>query len=243
VTVQLLHRGDCQLRLDALEPVPLPSELEARVAGVWSAEVRDRPGLFNGRMLTALGYDDGLVRAGFTEYRRFVAQRRDRALRAALGVQPIAVSGLVETADGEVMLGRRGDGVTQYPGCWESVPSGTLDERALAGGTPVAGSVLDPAPCLLAELEEESGIAAADVAQVVMIGLFLDAAEDTLDVAYFVRLSLDAEQVRKRVAARADRGEYAEIATLGAAAAGTYLERSGVVPTSRALLQAVYGRE
>jgi hypothetical protein len=233
VTIDCLHLGSCQVVWSPQEqPVGLPVELETAVAAAWAGAMAQRPGLFNGVLLSAVADSSGTLQVRQAEYRHFVAQRRRPELATRLQVNPVAVSGLVVTNDDRWIFGRRGEAVTQYPLHVESVPSGTLDERALAGQAPRPGLVLDPMICLMAELSEEAGIGSDDVADVQPVGLFLDVEERTYDIAYLLRLRRSAAEISACLAA-AEGPEYHQLRALHRDEVTVAMAQTAVVPTTR----------
>jgi hypothetical protein len=147
------------------------------------------------------------------------------------------VSGLVVTRDGGWLFGRRGTQVTQYPGYLESVPSGTLDERALAGRPAATGTELDPVVCLLAELAEEAGIDEAAVTEVQPLGVFLDVDENTVDLGYLLRLRVSVSDLGSVLGRGSSPLEYEELQAFSESEVDRLMAGSAVVPTSKALWQ------
>jgi hypothetical protein len=238
VTVEVLHEGECRLVLSPLDELAaVPAELEAVIAAVWERECARRPGLFNGVLLSAVELSGDTLRVRLSEYRQFLAQRSQVELADRLGINPVAVSGLVVTSDDRWLFGRRGSGVTQYPLHFEAVPSGALDERAFAGSIPTPGLVLDPIKCLLNELYEEAGIDVAAVADVRPVGLFLDVEERTYDLAYVVRLARSGAELRGQLSAHSH--EYHALETLHTDEVGAVMSGRQVVPTTKRLWQTV----
>jgi hypothetical protein len=235
VSVDCLHVGRCQVVWSSTDPsAALPSDLETAVTEIWAAETSRRPGLYNGILLSAVADSLGTLRVRASEYRHFLAQRRHPELAARLQVNPVAVSGLVVTSDDHWIFGRRGATVTQYPLHLESVPSGTLDERALAGQQSRPGLVLDPTLCLLAELSEEAGLDPADVAEVQPLGLFVDVEERTYDLGYLLRLRRSAAEIQQALRG-AEGPEYFDLRALHRDEVPRAMAEAEVTPTTRLL--------
>jgi hypothetical protein len=210
-------------------PLEPPPELRDRVDELWERERRARPELVDGTIVSVSEIDGDRVLTRACPYRLFVARERDDALRTALGVRALGVSGvLLVGADGStpaVLLGRRASGVTEYGGAWELVPSGGVDPRR-AG----ADGVVDVTGALFDELEEEAGVTSEAVVETVPLGLVHDLGQDGYDACFALRLR-DAP---------ADRlPEYEETALVSARDAVAWLDSAGrtVVPTSRAILE------
>jgi hypothetical protein len=241
VNVELLHLGPCQVVLaPGAVAAALSGAIEAAVDSVWQQECARRPGLFNGVLLSAVHATAGTLLVRQSQYRHFVAQRRQPGLADELRVNPVAVSGLVVTSDQKWLFGRRGAGVTQYPLHLEAVPSGTLDDRAYAGRPPSEGLALDPVGCLLAELSEEAGIEPAAVAEVCPLGLFLDVAERTYDLAYVIRLQRSSADLAPQLAAVSESHEYQQLRSLDAGQVDALMTAADVVPTTRRLWETLH---
>jgi hypothetical protein len=234
--IETLCEGACHVWLagDGREPSLVPAVADL-VAIEWDAERVRRPGLHNGVLMSAVQATPGNLVVRQAEYRCFLAQRRRPDLRSVLQVRPVAVSGLVRTADGRWLFGRRGAEVTQYPQHVEAVPSGALDERALAGRAPRPGLELDPVPCLLAELAEEAGVAATAIRSLKPLVVLLDVEEDTFDLVYLVDLHLSATEIRQQFAEALAPAEYGRIDVLSSEEADLEMANEAVVPTTRAI--------
>ena len=108
---------------------PLPPAVAETVDAIWAAELAKRPHAFDGPMFSVTRLDGTLITGQWTTYRRFMARRRQPTLAEALGVRPLAVTGVLRCRDG-IVLGRRGDGVTQAAGAFELAEdedSGVID--------------------------------------------------------------------------------------------------------------------
>jgi len=206
---------------------PLDAALAARVDALFEAERARRGGaLWNGALLAFVAREGSLVRGRFVEYKRFLAQRLDPSLAAALDVVPLAVGGLLRRA-GAVAFGRRPGDVTQYPGFLELAPSGGLGRSsALRDGT------IDFRRQLLDELEEETGISRAAVLRVEPFALVRD--QGVLDLVAEIDLFPDAEAAAARAADRYRALEWIGEADLPAFAAR---RRAEIVPGSLAALR------
>lgn len=162
---------------------PLPAELAANVNVAWDSALARRPHLSDGEILVVdrivAERDALIVEVARTRYRRFIAQRSG----LALGLRPLGVSGVTivhgPTGESGIVLGRRTSSVTQYPGCWELVPSGGLpaSRAALDGAVDAPGQLLE-------ELAEEVGVKPR--AALVPLGLVEDLDEGVLDLCFLV---------------------------------------------------------
>lgn len=137
----------------------LPAELDAAVERLWReacaiAEAGGAGRLFNGAVFSADRLSPGEIGGHMTEFRRVVAQMRDPAMFAALGLRPLAVCGVLRCADG-LVLGRRHVDAVYQPGQWQFPPAGSVDSASLR-----PDGRIDIAGALLAELAEELGLGA-----------------------------------------------------------------------------------
>ena len=142
-------RNDVRVRVARAMP-PLSPALDARVSALWD-EACTRHALFNGRVFSVDGIAPDVITGHWSEYRRVVAQMRDPALKAELGVRNLAVSGVIAGPDG-VLLGRRASNAVYQPGMWQLPPAGSVD-----GGAATADGA-DLRMALWAELREELGL-------------------------------------------------------------------------------------
>jgi len=176
---------------------PYQSESVAKkVEAIWKAE-REKKGdkLFNGEVLTFLSFVDGVVEAGITDYKTFLAQPRDPSLYEDLGVRTLAVSGLV-TVDDEIIFGKRAEHLTQHPGLWELVPSGGMD---------VSNSPIDQ---FFLELEEELGIPKSRVLSTSVFLVVEDLIAHTMDFCVMAELSGSRQELESFI--NRHTGEYSE---------------------------------
>jgi ADP-ribose pyrophosphatase YjhB (NUDIX family) len=131
---------------------PLDPAVEQTIEEVWQAELRVQPSLFNGHVFSVQQASDRVVSGRFVEYRHFLAQWRRPELFEQLNIEVLAVTGVL-VARGGIVWGRRSAQSTQYPGTWELVPSGGVDDGARG-----EGGQLDLRHQILRELKEEVGI-------------------------------------------------------------------------------------
>lgn len=171
----------------------LAPEAARRVDELWLRRLVDDPGLHDGEIFSVVEATTDRITGSFVPYRRFVAQRAEPALRTAVGVAPLAVTGRTVTTDRKVVLARRGPHVTQAPGAWELAPSGGVDRVAVTR----EGRV-DVAAAVLAELGEELGIGREEVLGVTPVGVVVDDASGVYDVVLEVQVGLDGAGVRAR---------------------------------------------
>jgi hypothetical protein len=203
--------------LRATRPRPaLPPAVDAAVERHWQAARARDPALFNGDVFSAERFTPEGIEGHWTEFRRAVAQMREPALFAALGVRPTAVGGVL-TGDGFVVLGQRPACAVYQPGEWQLPPAGSLDPSCLG-----AGATLDWRAQFLRELAEELGLGPATVAGLAVLGAVEHAGSHVCDIGVAARLTVDAEAVRGAHAA-AGNEEYAALALVDPTALAAFL--------------------
>lgn len=179
----LVIRGPVHVQLVATPS--LDAQQHQRVDACWQAELAQRH-LVDGQLLSviacrALPVGSELSLA-HVPYRWWLAQRR---LGQDLGVRPLAVCGLAMDPAGRLLIGQRGAAVTDHPGRWELVPSGSCELNAL--------NQLDPRLDAQRELSEEAGLQALSAE---VLGLIHDPAECVYEIGVRVRLAEGRPVVR-----------------------------------------------
>ena len=200
-----LLQSEPRVTLGAAAPTIGP-DIEARVEEIWQREKELRShDLYNGRLFSVDHCNAKTIVGWISEYRYFLAQRREPSLHAALKIKPLAVTGILSCSDG-VLFGRRSGRSEMDAGCWELVPSGGVDEAAVGP----AGQV-SLERCMLIELEEETGIGASELsAPSRAIALVEDPQSHVIDVGIMLATASSAAQIQHRFAALENR-EYSEL--------------------------------
>jgi hypothetical protein len=200
-----LLQSEPRVTLGAAPPTIGPN-IEARVDEIWQREkeLRSRD-LHNGRLFSVDYCDAKTIVGWISEYRYFLAQRREPSLHAALRIKPLAVTGILSCPDG-VLFGRRSARSEMDAGCWELVPSGGVDDAAVGP----AGQV-SLERCILIELEQETGIGASELsARSRAVALVEDPQSHVTDVGIMLATASPAAQIQQRFAALKNR-EYSEL--------------------------------
>jgi hypothetical protein len=200
-----LLQSEPRVTLGAAAPTIGP-DIEARVDEIWQREKELRShDLHNGRLFS-VGYCDATTIVGWmSEYRYFLAQRREPSLHAALKIKPLAVTGILSCPDG-VLFGRRSARSEMEAGCWELVPSGGVNDAAVGP----AGQV-SLEQYILIELEEETGVGASELsAHSRAVALVEDPQSHVTDVGIMLATAFSAAQIQRRFAALENR-EYSEL--------------------------------
>jgi 8-oxo-dGTP pyrophosphatase MutT (NUDIX family) len=229
VTGEVEHHDHVTVILGELRR-PLPPEAENRVQEIWSAATAENPTLRDGTILFADGSGGPDLQASPGPYRHYLARRRDPSLMAAIPGPALGVSGVTLFEDGRVLIGRRASDVTDFPGRWELLPSGSVEQRGTTAGerVDVIGSVLD-------ELSEEAGIDRDEVSELRTLGLFRSPENRVLLICFALVVRATADDVMSR---SLDRAEYSDLVALSPAEALGLLEGADAVPASPALLRA-----
>ena len=215
-------------RLCLEEAGTTPPALVAVIDQIWAAEQARRGGrLHNGPMLSLVRNDADRLYARRTDYRHFIAQRREPRLFADLQLRTLAVSGLARSPRG-LLFGKRSGQVTQDAGRWELVPSGGLSPPL--GGSDLETTALVFEQCHV-ELEEETGIPRTSVESAQAFALVEDLEAHVVDIG--VELSL-----RDFVATGEASNEYDGIRTVSFDAIAEFCRNHDLIPVSRALLAA-----
>jgi hypothetical protein len=76
----------------------LPTDVAETVDALWAEELARRPHAFDGPVFSVTRRDGMVIAGQWTTYRRFMARRRQPGLAEALGVRPLAVTGLKRSA-------------------------------------------------------------------------------------------------------------------------------------------------
>lgn len=179
--------------------MPRGEGVERWIEGVWQTRHRSatRTGtpLFNGPLFRLAGHhlDPGSgdlhVLLGPTDYRDYVATRTNRFFAGRWREElanPLAVCCVVETADGRILIGRRGN-LDVYPGRFH-LPGGFAERRG-----DVCGAAPDLAAEVLRETREELG---QDLSSGVLrvLGLLYDLDTPHTELVFHVRTPLDWER-------------------------------------------------
>ncbi len=173
----------------------LPPELDAAVEAHWQAALRGSPRLFNGSVFSVDDIQPRRLTGHWTEFRRVLAQMREPALQAGLGLRQLAVCGAIDcTHDGTgtpgTILGRREPKAVYLPGAWQLPPAGSVDKSNLD-----ADGHIDLRRQLLTELHEELGVPDAAVVQVQPICMVEHPDSHVLDLGFAIKTTWSAEAI------------------------------------------------
>jgi len=169
--------------------------------------------------------DNRLILQCYTvEYKHYLAQRSG----IDLGITPLAVSGIVfyqENNSKIFYVGKRSETVTQYPGYYEFIPSGSIDAKNLVPNQPV-----DYSKQLIIELKEELGVPVEDIKSHNAFCLIFD----EIDRVYDIGIEIEV----KKSKIKTDDAEYTAAQRLPLNSVAEYVKGKNVVNTSRKLFEA-----
>jgi hypothetical protein len=186
-------RPDLEVRITRAMP-PLAAALEARIDMLWAtASARVAAGgagkLFNGRVFSIDTISPERITGHLTEYRRLVAQVEDHTLFGELGIRSLAACGVLTCSAG-VVIGRRPEAAIYQPGMWQLCPAGSVD-----GGAARPDGTMDYRGQLQTELQEELGIAPADLGEITPLCLVEHAGSHVSDIGMAVHTTLSPDEI------------------------------------------------
>jgi len=213
-------------------PAPPSADTLSRIDAIWQDEQKRRSGrITDGRIFSVSRRDGATFKVWQSQYKWWIAQRRDPTLFPTLALRPLAVSGIVRLAEG-LVFARRAESNTQDPGLWELPPSGSIDETSRQ-----LGGAIDAEAQILAELEEELAVSPEALdAPPQAAAMMADDVDHVIDIVFALSVSLSASKLLAGFAAMANR-EYTAVRVLDARNAVALLAREGgLSPASAALL-------
>lgn len=223
------------LRVETVAPPPPPpAAAAARAAALWDAAVAARPGLFNGRVFSALEITPERITGYWTEYRLAYAQIRAPELFAALGVRALAVNGVLHGPD-YVLFGKRDARAVYQAGQWQCPPAGSVEARA-------GSDEVDLAAQVRAELAEELGLGPETVGAILPLAAVEHPGSHVVDVGLALPTTLAPEAVAAAHAAAGNR-EYERLAFVRRDRLEAQLAawNGEVVPPARVFVRALGG--
>ncbi len=174
---------DFLLEVEALPAkIVLSDAVETAVNDLWKEGKQQHGGmLFNGKMLVFSSFEEGKLKGSFIEYKYYRAQLTQPSLNSALNIKPIAISCSCIYKN-EILIGRRSESVTGFPGCFELVPSGGISVESLKLGR------IDLAKQALIELEEEATIPDEWVTSCLPVELIYEISTSTFEIYMEIKL-------------------------------------------------------
>jgi hypothetical protein len=196
----------------------------------WEREQEKRnKKLFNGNILNLaiIEQQDAnnlILKCHPIEYKHYLAQRAG----IDLGITPLAVSGIVfyrENNSKIFYVGKRSEVVTQYPGYYEFIPSGSIDANDLIPNQPV-----DFSKQLIIELKEELGVSLEKIKSYKAFCLVYDETDNVYDIG------IEIEVIKDQF--KTDETEYSAVQRIPLSSIGKFVKGENVVNTSRKLFEA-----
>jgi 8-oxo-dGTP pyrophosphatase MutT (NUDIX family) len=206
-------------------------DIEASIAAQWAELVSTGRYFYDGQLCRLVDYrasEEGIVlTTAPTSYREYHGTHKIPALDDSHRANPLCACAVVHTADDKLVLGRRSQTLGESCGLWHVI-GGHLE----AGKHVSRGRAL-PGAAIRDELEEELGVSAASIRDLVCLGL--SRPEDTLkpELLYYARVGIEFSEVRP------DR-EHTHLEPVEArrAACLDFAEKHAMVSSGRACLKA-----
>lgn len=130
----------------------LTTDEHVMIERIWEEEMQRRKGsLFNGRLFSAIDVNSERLLGRFIPYKLYLASIRNPDLQQILKIYPVSITGRTLYHE-KILIGKRSIHVTQYPGFYELIPSGGVDDQSIENGK------INLKLQYRIELEEEAGI-------------------------------------------------------------------------------------
>jgi len=235
--VEIIGRGNIQLQTAddmALDQIIARNNLA--IESIWEEKQKNKQGaLYNDKLLHVIDIknqgDDILVKGHFVEYKSYLAQRENSKLDFT--IKPLGVSGLTRLRENQrdyILFAKRAALVTEYPGCLELVPSGSIDATCVSS----EGEV-DYIKKLLSEFTEETGFSDSFVEKIAGFAVVLDVDHQVYDVCCDILISGQRDSLLKTFVS----SEYSDPQFVAVEDLSQFLSLNEgmLVPTSIALLE------
>lgn len=187
----------------------LPQPIINKIDKVWECENKKRNyQLFNGNILSVTQKSPDKITTISVQYKYFLAQLSLPELFNKLQIKPLAVSGLLNCADG-IVWGRRNKTMTQDREKWELVPSGGINIEYIE--EPISKTTnVNYVTQIYNELQEEIGITKDLVLDVNTFCLVQDHKSHVLDIGVYIKTALNSNEIIKNYIENANQ-EYTDI--------------------------------
>lgn len=228
--------GDIMVTIDRQDQQSLDRKTERIIDQIWSEEQLSpagrEGGLFNGRIFRLNQFTADTMVGYFAHYKELVAQIRQPELFSSLSLTPLGVCGYL-TCQGRLLLGKRGNQVTHYPGWWELAPSGGVDADFVK-----PDNTIDIIAQFGQEFEEEIGLPVDTLTDLRQQALILDLHTGVYDLCITGQCNSNVEQL---IANSRQNGsnEYSELALVELGNLNQWLaaHKGAVLPPSEALIR------
>lgn len=154
---------------DKISAFQLNGSQKKRVDEIWTQSYEMSEGkLFNGNIFILKTVDSMRLCGYFIDYKHYLAQMLDPALRQAIPIEAVTVNGITYAGE-KMLIGQRSSLVSTCQRLWELAPSGGIDSSAIIGGK------IDYISAVLKELEEETTLADRDILSATPLALVREA--------------------------------------------------------------------
>lgn len=155
----------------------LSKELSDRIEHLWNEECQKRGApLKNNQILSLVRLESDALIGRFVPYKHYLAQLLDHKLKKKLFIRPVAISGVTSCGD-QFLIGKRSKNVTQYPECYEFVPSGSIDLGADEHPLQV-----DLRRQFVREFEEETGMHSSYIDEIRLFAVVIDSENGMVEI-------------------------------------------------------------
>jgi len=215
------------------------NQYKKKIDTLWKSDPLVNDGVvFNGNLLMLKEIDQVSLAeinlfGKFTEYKKFYISRKYDNIPYT--IQPVGVSGIILFKDNNenlyTMVNKRSDAVSNYPGYYELLPSGNVDDLYW---NPDSG-LIDYEKNLVTEFQEETGLKQSIIEKINLLGIIHDRKENYYDITCEIILNESYEKVADSLNLK---GEYEKILFLPIEKMDEFLfnEQDYLVPTSAGLI-------
>jgi len=231
---EIIHKGSIILKNNPTRKIE--NELLKKISEIWKREFKSNKKLFDGKAFTLnniVQHPNNLeIEGEFIDYKTIIVDRKHPTLN--LQIKQIGISGFTiinEKTDSFVLFSVRSDSTTEYPGYFELVPSGNLDESALK-----KDGTLDYKTKIIEEFEEESGLERKFLNSVSTLGLVKDNINRVYDVVCLLELSNKIKELKSSFQSVS---EYKEPLFIETKNLENFMKEKSnkIVPTSKAIMK------
>ena len=147
----------------------------------WKNEKKKRSQMFNGPLLIV----ENLIQENFSlhfntfvsDYASYLFTKKHWPDEKNILPFYLAVSSILTNTKTEILIGKRADHLSSYPGNWELVASGSVVPE------------IPPEKQLLSELEEECGLPATEILKTSFLGCCVDSQSSFLDLCFHIQVA------------------------------------------------------
>ena len=178
----------------------ISSSQKRRINTVWKNEQKNRKKkLFNSKVLSLKSILQSKkqvsINSNFVDYKYIIADRLDPII--GLNLKQVGISGMILFSHRKInytLFAKRSKNSTEYPGYYELVPSGNLDNLSKQ-----SKGILEYKSKLLVELEEEAGITASNVKEIFEICIINDKNNNVYDICCLIKLKISKTDLTRNI--------------------------------------------